>query len=75
MKKKNILSVAALIIAAIVSVTVMSCKKDNEKNNDTESLVKSHELSDMDKKMIAFGEKLKTASQERAKKPCPWLKP
>lgn len=71
MKKKTILSVAALIIAAIVSVTIMSCKKDNEKNNDTESLVKSHELSDMDKKMIAFGEKLKTASQERSKETMP----
>lgn len=31
MKKKTILSVAALIIAAIVSVTVLSCKKDKEK--------------------------------------------
>lgn len=31
MKKKTIFSVAALIIVAIVSVTVMSCKKDNEK--------------------------------------------
>lgn len=31
MKKKTILSVAALIIAAIVSVTLLSCKKDKEK--------------------------------------------
>ena len=30
MKKKNIMCIAVLIVAAIVSVTVVSCKKDKD---------------------------------------------
>lgn len=71
MKKKTILSVAELIIVAIISVTVISCKKENEKTKDTRNLMDSCVLSDMDKSMIAFGEKIKAAANEKSDETMP----
>ncbi len=59
---------AALLLAVATTITIVSCKKDKEtvKNNISENSIKSYELSEMDKTMIAFGEKLKSASNERS---------
>lgn len=64
--KNKLFIFSAILLVAVTTITIVSCKKDNEKSNKTENLVNSHELSDMDKEMIAFGEKLKTASNERS---------
>ena len=64
--KNKLFIFSAILLVAVTTITIVSCKKDNEKSNKTENLVNSHELSDMDKEMIAFGEKLKTASDERS---------
>ncbi len=66
--KKKIMIIAAVLLVAATTIAIVSCKKDkdHEKNNNTENLVKSRELSDVDKEMIAFGEKLKTAANERS---------
>ena len=59
---------AAILLAVATTITIVSCKKDKEtvKNNISENSMKSYELSEMDKTMIAFGEKLKSASNERS---------
>lgn len=66
--------IAAVLLVAATTIAIVSCKKDkdHEKNNNTENLVKSRELSDVDKEMIAFGEKLKTAANERSGESMPW---
>ena len=61
--KKIHLILAALVLAA-VTFTVVSCQKDTATNN-SEKLVKNYELSDMDKAMIAFGERLKAAADAK----------
>ncbi len=64
--KNKIFIFSAILLVAVTTITIVSCKKDNEKSNNTENLVKSHELSDMDKTMIAFGERMKAAANERS---------
>jgi len=65
--KKSFFIIAAIVIAAATAITVSSCKKDKtEEGNTNETVAKNYELSDMDKAMIAFGEKMKAASDERS---------
>lgn len=65
--KKSFFIIAAVVIVAATAITVSSCKKDKtEESNTNETVAKNYELSDMDKAMIAFGEKMKAASDERS---------
>lgn len=65
---KNKFFIIAAIIIAITAITIVSCKKDKteESNPSSENIAKNYELSDMDKAMIAFGEKMKAASNEKS---------
>ncbi len=65
---KNKFFIIAAIIIAVTAITIVSCKKDKteESNPSSENIAKNYELSDMDKAMIAFGEKMKTASSEKS---------
>lgn len=70
--KKRLFILAAIIIAAVTTITVVSCKKDKtEEGNTYESVTKNYELSDMDKAMIAFGEKMKAAAKEKSDETMP----
>jgi hypothetical protein len=64
---KKVFIFVAILLATATTITIVSCKKDkeNEKNN-TENPLMKYELSEMDKAMMAFGEKLKTAGQEKS---------
>lgn len=63
MKHKSILAVT-LVVVTIISVLVISCRKDNEENRHEKRPIETDfELSEMDKTMIDFGEKLKTSSK------------
>lgn len=64
---KNKFFIIAAIIIAVTAITIVSCKKDKtEESSPTENIAKNYELSDMDKAMIAFGEKMKAASNEKS---------
>ena len=65
MKKAFI--IVAILLATATTITIVSCKKEKEnvKSNNTENSFMHHELSDMDKAMIAFGEKIKTAAEKK----------
>ena len=69
MKKAFI--IVAILFATATTITIVSCKKDKEnvKSNNTENSLMNYELSEMDKAMIAFGEKLKSASKDDATMP------
>lgn len=64
---KKVFIIVAILLATATTITIVSCKKDkeNEKSNNTENSFMHHELSDMDKAMIAFGEKIKTAAEKK----------
>ena len=66
--KKSFFIITAVVIATATAITVASCKKDKteESNPSSGNIAKNYELSDMDKAMIAFGEKMKAASNERS---------
>lgn len=64
--KKRIYFIAAILLVAATTI-IVSCKKDKtEEGNTNKTVVKNYELSDMDKAMIAFGEKMKAAANERS---------
>lgn len=65
--KSKFFIITAFIIA-VTAITIVSCKKDKteESNPSSGNIAKNYELSDMDKAMIAFGEKMKAASNERS---------
>lgn len=66
MKKAFI--IVAILLATATTITIVSCKKEKEnvKSNNTENSLMNYELSEMDKAMIAFGEKLRTTSEEKS---------
>ena len=61
-KSKIVAAVAALLIAAAGVITFEACNKKNEVVNNIPELNVA-ELSDMDKEMILFGEKMKSATK------------
>lgn len=70
--KKRILILATVLLVAATTITIVSCKKDKtEEGSPTENIAKNYELSDMDKAMIAFGEKMKAASNEKSEETMP----
>lgn len=70
--KNRLFILAAIIITTVTTITVVSCKKDKtEEGNTTETVAKNYELSDMDKAMIAFGEKMKAAAKEKSDETMP----
>ena len=67
---KKVFIFVAILLATATTITIVSCKKDNEnEKNNTENPLMNYELSEMDKAMLAFGEKLKTASKDDATMP------
>lgn len=63
MKKKTIMCVAALIVAAIVSVTVVSCKKESlaslqKQDNPTKEFFNPQEIEDMNAYLKDFKQKM-----------------
>ena len=61
-KTRIVAAMAALLIAAAGVITFEACNKKNDVVKDIPEL-RSAELSDMDKEMILFGEKLKSAKK------------
>ena len=62
-KKSKIVAIAAtLLVAAAGVITFEACNKKNEVVNNIPEL-NTRELSDMDKEMILFGEKMKAATK------------
>lgn len=69
MKKRSII-LAAIAIIAVTTIAIVSCKKDKvNENNTADNSMMSNELSEMDYAMIAFGEKLRSASKDNATMP------
>lgn len=69
--KKKIMIIAAVLLVAATTIAIVSCKKDKDSAKDnntekTEKLVRNQGLSAMDKEMIAFGEKLRIAANEKS---------
>ena len=63
MKKKNILCVATLIVVAIVSITVVSCKKESlaslqKQDNPTKEFFNPQEIEDMNAYLKDFKQKM-----------------
>ena len=61
-KMKFVATVATLLVAAAGVITFEACNKKNEVVNNIPEL-NTPELSDMDKEMILFGEKMKAATK------------
>ena len=61
MKKNSVLAIIAMAILA-TTVAVVSCKKEKQEQTTNNDLVTS-QLSEMDRKMLAFGERLKSAEE------------
>lgn len=65
--KRNIILVVITLVAA-TAIAFVSCKKDkdNEKSKSSECLAMNHEPSEMDKAMMAFGNRMKSAALEKS---------
>lgn len=61
MKKNSVLAIIAMAILA-TTVAVVSCKKEKQEQTTNNDLVTS-QLSEMDREMLAFGERLKSAEE------------
>lgn len=61
MKKRNLFLTIALVIVA-ATVAFVSCKKEKQEQTSNKELSTS-QLSEMDREMLAFGERLKSAEE------------
>lgn len=68
--KNKLFIIATLLLAVATTIFAVSCGKDKENENNandglSKTITQDFELNEMDQSLIAFGEKMKNAVNEK----------
>lgn len=67
--KKHLIIIAAVLLAAATAIIAVSCQKEKQNENEKTIIAKKtqgYEPSEMDKAMMAFGNRMKSAALEKS---------
>ena len=67
--KKQFIIIAAVLLAAATAIIAVSCQKEKQNENEKTVIAKKtqgYEPSEMDKAMMAFGNRMKSAALEKS---------